>query len=450
MRRITAHPDVPDRVMRRRLLISAVCAMFLSVGLIGCGSASPDPPARAAARADDGANLWVTPRGGSCRRRARPGREIGGRACGSLQAAYRVAHCGDVVDIAPGQYMATQDITENPRLDSCEEPVVFRAGPKRGVYLENVQAGQFGDATTNGGSSWTLEDVRLGDRITLMPPARHITLRRIHGGSFYVDGAQDVVIEGSSFGPCYSGTPQTGHCTHNSKIDPSYQSGGKTYLTSDVTIRHNVLHDFVNDADSHFECLFLAGGARIAINSNVFSGCENYGIFLQPYAGIGFTGLVIQNNLFYGTRGGNGSSRIFALDFGGNGAPIDNVVIRYNSFAPNQGITNDGGPVPGSGNLVIGNIVGYSGSKPCIAGVTYAYNVQLGARCGPSNVAVRRLPYVDATAGSPDFRLRPRSVARGLVPASNAAADVLRDFYGHARPSRSRRDAGAIQSDPGT
>jgi hypothetical protein len=315
------------------------------------------------------------------------------------------------------------------------------------VVLENVEAGHFGDATTDGGSSWTLKSVSLGDRITLMPPAHDVTLQGIRGGSFYINGARHVVIEDSSFGPCYSGTAETGHCTSNSKIDASYDSGGRTYTTSDITLEHNVIHDYINNADSHFECLFLVGGDRILIDANVFSDCQNYGIFMQPYTGPGFAGLVIQNNLFYSTKGSNGSSRIYAVDFGGNGSPIDNVLIRFNSFAPTQGITDDGGP-PGSGDVIIGNIVGYSGTSPCIAGVTYVHNVQLGARCGPSDIAVRRLPYASGP-GPTDFSLTSHSVARGVVPASDTRG-VPTDFHGHPRSAGKPGDAGAIQTTAGT
>jgi hypothetical protein len=424
-----------------------LCALLASAAIAGCGSADPvaQPARHRPTPTVVGANLWVSLGAGRCVRTRVHRREAAGRACGSLEAAYQKAHCGDVVEIEPGNYAATQDIQDNPRLDACAKPVVFRSSPKGGVHLENVEAGQFGDATTNGGSSWTLEGVSLGNRITLMPPAHDVTLRGIHGGSFYINGAHHVVIEDSSFGPCYSGSPQTGSCTNNSKIDASYQSGGRTYTTSDVTLRHNVIHDYINNADSHFECLFLVGGDDISIAANVFSDCENYGIFMQPYSGRGFAGLLIQNNLFNGTQASNGSSRIYALDFGGNGAPIDNVVIRFNSFAPNQGITDDGAP-PGSGDVVIGNIVGYSGSRPCIPGVSYAYNVELGARCGPTDVAVRRLPYVSVASGSINFHLRPHSVARGLVPTGTVAGTVSTDFYGTLRRVGERRDAGAIQS----
>jgi hypothetical protein len=438
------HKPVTAWISRRSSWLTTLCALLLCGVLVGCGATDPaaDPAARRPSRG--GANLWVRRGGGHCVRRRIRGREVTRLACGSLGAAYQAARCGDAVEIEPGDYAATQDIQENPRLDSCAKPVVFTSSPRRGVFLENVEAGQFGDATTNGGSSWTLESVSLGDRITLLPPAHDVTLEGIHGGSFYIVGAQHVVIENSSFGPCYSGATPTGYCTNNSKIDASYQSGGRTYTTSDIAVRHNIIHDYINDADSHFECLFLAGGDHILIDANVFSDCENYGIFMQPYTGLGFAGLVIQNNLFSSTRASNGSSRIYALDFGGNGNSIDNVLIRFNSFATDEGITDDGGP-PGSGDVVIGNIVGYSGTSPCVAGVTYAYNVELDARCGPTDSAVRRLPYLRAGSASVDFNLKPDSVARGLVPARDARG-VSRDLYGHPRLAGKPLDAGAIQS----
>ena len=395
------------------------------------------------------ANLWVSTTGGNCTRRAAPGSQIPSEDCGSLNAAYQAAQCGDIVNIDAGNYSAiTQNLVDRSALDSFSSPVVFEAGPgvtRSTAVFGTINAGNYEEETTNGASHWTLQGVTVTRVVTLMAPAQHVVINDVQGGTVYINGAQNVTVENSNWGPCYSGTPATGDCTSNFKIDPEWTVSGVAYYTTNIDIFRNEFYHFYNNGQTHFECMFLNGGVNETVDSNKFMGCQNYGIFLQPYSGVGFTNLVIENNWFAETAGGEFNSRIYAVDFGTNGTAISNVLIRYNSFAADEGITDDGENPPGTNDAVIGNIIGNSGTD-CINGVTYAYNIwNYSHTCGPGDRDISSLPYVDQAVGAENFHLIPGSIAADFVVPNAPDYELNYDLDGNARPAAGPRAGGAEQ-----
>lgn len=374
-------------------------------------------------------------------------------SCGSLEAAYDKAQCGELVLVQSGGY-GPQDIRDNARLDGCREPVDFQAAPGASVRLAAVEAGDLTQAVTDGGSNWRLQNASVGQGISLYPPAHDVTIDRIRGGTIAVNGARNVTVKESDLGPCYSGRPLVGNCTGNFKIQ-GWTSGGRTYAASNINIEHNRIHDFIDNADTHWECVFVDWGVNITFDANRFYDCQIYGIFIQPFSGYPISRLVIENNWFYATQNPGsdehplGSPRISAVDFGGNGKTISNVLIRYNSFAPDEGVDNDGGPTLGTNDWVIGNVGGNRWYRACDQpGVSFAYNVWNGTACSSTDTAAAKLPYVSAVAGAEDFHLRPGSVARGLISGSGPNFALARDFYDNPRSTTGPRDAGAVESDP--
>lgn len=414
------------------------------------------------------ANLWVGSGGGSCTRRPTPAREIPSADCESLGAAYQAAQCGDTVDIDAGDYSGTtQNLVNEPSLDACSSPVVFEPAPgvkRSSVIFGTIRSGYLGQDRTTGASNWTLKDVTVKTLITLMAPADHVIINHIQGGTMYINGARNFTLENSNLGPCYNTLPGPDPevtCQSNFKIDPQWkQPTGAVYNTTNIDLFHNVFHDFIdnntNPSTDHDECIFLNGGADITVNSNKFYDCQLYGIFIQPYSGVGFTNLLIENNSFSRTQnsGSNtnpaGIPRDSAVDFGTNSTAINNALVRFNSFSADEGITDDGHNPPGTNDRVVGNIIGDSGAANCIRGVIYAYNIWGGHDCGSTDISVSRLPYVDASPDSGDFELTPHSVAQGFVTASGPDYTLSTDFYGHRRPTAAPRDAGAVESDPAT
>src|SRR4051812_7637175 len=74
-----------------------------------------------------GANLWVDTNGGSCGRAAKGGNYADSQACGSFQAAYGAAQCGDVVGVRPGSY-SSQTISSK-KACSASTQVTFTSVP---------------------------------------------------------------------------------------------------------------------------------------------------------------------------------------------------------------------------------------------------------------------------------------------------------------------------------
>jgi hypothetical protein len=439
------------------------------------------------------ANLWVSPPGGRCTRRPTPGPEIATQDCGSFEAAYQVAQCGDVVNIDAGDYGASQSLVDRPALDVCARPVEFRAAagaPRSSIVLDQLSAGTGTQANTNGASNWTLQGITVRSTINLYPPSRNITIDDVQGGTLTIFATTDLTVENSNWGPCYnlisltSGKNANGQpaptyspnpaitCNASIKIGGSWtQANGAVYHLNRLTIRHNVIHDFIDDNSNpyydHFECMFIDGGANITIDSNKFYDCQIYSIFLQPFSGYPITNLTIQNNWFWanqdleGSCASNGSCsaakpRSSALDFGEEtSSDVKNVLVRFNSFDPQDGIVVDGTPPDSaSGVRFIGNIIGNSGYGQCIAGASYSYNVWLTqdaphpGTCGPRDIEESTAPF--AARGNSgftlsDLSLRCGSRARGFVKPNNADYQLDYDIDGKPRNPNGPRDAGAVE-----
>ena len=74
------------------------------------------------------ANLWVDGNGGSCTRQASASSYSDAQACGSFQAAYSAAQCGDTVGVQPGTY-AAQSISSGSKSCTSSTQVAFTSVP---------------------------------------------------------------------------------------------------------------------------------------------------------------------------------------------------------------------------------------------------------------------------------------------------------------------------------
>ena len=90
--------------------------------------ATVPPPAPPPPRQTSGANLWVDGSGGSCTRQATSGNYADSQACGSFQAAYAAAQCGDIVGVQPGCY-GSQSIRGGSKSCSSSTQVTITSAP---------------------------------------------------------------------------------------------------------------------------------------------------------------------------------------------------------------------------------------------------------------------------------------------------------------------------------
>jgi hypothetical protein len=459
----------------------------------GAGSASAKSGPTAVVTSGSGgsgngsdANLWVSSSGGSCVRQATAGSEVSSQDCGSLNAAYQAAKCGDVIDIDAGTY-PDQNIIDNSSLDNCAENVVFQAAPglSRSQVVIGNDNGQSIDSGDSGqpSSDWTLQDVTVTNEIQLeaceyssdagscSSPSHGITINDIQGGAMFV-WAEDMTIENSNFGPCYNLISLTSGSNDNSAPSPSYSPNPSVKCNQNIkgfgantVFRNNVVHDFLDDDSNtyydHFECMFLGQDVNVTIDSNEFYDCQIYAIFIQN-AGPG--PLTIQNNWFWASQGGmggcgsNGSCPVenaggnndWSITDGDNGGtPTTNVLVRYNSFDPAAGFSNqaNSSQPPNSSWRFVGNIIGQGG---CQGSITYEYNLWLpggGGPCGTGDVQMSSGDPFVRTGGSgatpDDLHLRCGTPAQNLVTPNASDYQLSYDIDGNPRNANGPRDAGA-------
>ena len=438
------------------------------------------------------ANLWVSTSGGSCGRQATAGAEVVSHDCGSLNAAYQAASCGDTIAIDAGTY-PDQALDDKAALDSCSSNVVFEAAP--GLSRSQVVIGEdngssidSGDSNGGGASSWTLQNVTVAANINLLPcpyssdptacstDAHNVTINNIQGGSFFA-WVPYLTVENSNFGPCYNLVSLPSGATNgNGDAGPTYSPNPAVMCNQNIkgfgahtVFKNNVVHDFLDDDSNtyydHFECMFIGQASNLTIDSDRFYDCQIYAIFVQN-AGSG--PMTIQNNWFWASQGGMGACTsnghcpaenaggnnnwsITDGDNGSSGCATTNVTIRYNSFDPEAGFSNQsasGCGSPGSSWKMVGNILGATG---CQGGMVYEYNLFLpgaGGPCGTGDVQMSSgNPFVSTgNSGSTldDLHLTCSSnPADNLVTPTTADYQLNYDIDSNARNTNGPRDAGA-------
>jgi len=416
------------------------------------------------------ANLWVSLSGGSCARQSTKGAEVSSGDCGTLQAAWDAAQCGDTINIDSGNYggdpaaPVTLFDTNAALRGTCSSPVVIEPGPgatRSSVIFGQVDSGYLGQDPVEGSSNWFIQDITIAAVMNVQGDSDNDTLNDIQGGTMYINGARNFTLENSNMGPCYNTLPGPNPaitCQSNFKVDPSDVSyGGQT--TENITLNHDYFHDFIdnntNSATDHDECIFLNGGVNETIENSKFSVCQLYAIFLQPYSGVPFTNLVIQNNWFSGTENGGsnadeyGTPRNTAVELGSNGPiGIDGALIRFNSFAADEGITQSSfGNSNDANDRIIANILG-NGS--CDTGVTYGYNLMINQpTCGTGDTTITTSPYINPTetpSGVNNYHLACGTDLGTFVTPNTADYQISADLDGNALSSIEPRTPGSEQS----
>jgi hypothetical protein len=444
------------------------------------GSPPVPPPSRFA-------NLWVSTSGGSCVRQGTPGAEVAAHDCGSLNAAYHAASCGDTINIDAGHY-PDQPLNDKSALDNCAQNVVIEgaAGLSRSQVVigndngNSIDAGDVGF----GASNWTLQNLTVASNIAVQeckygetpcsPFTHNITINDIQGGSLFV-WAPNMTIENSDFGPCYNLVSlPAGAKNNNSVSGPTFSPNPSIMCNENIKgfgqntlFKNNVVHDFLDDdsdpASDHFECMFIGQDTDVTLDGNEFYDCQIYSIFIQN-AGPG--PMTIENNEFWAGQGGMGGcaadrqcpaensggiahDTVTFADNNPASASSGDILLRYNSFDPCCGIAQEGSSL-GSNVRVEGNILGGPAAGGCISGVAFSYNLWLGGGdggpCGTGDVATASNPFVSSGksgATADDLHLRCGTQAQNLVKSNASDYQLNFDIGGNARNPSGPRDAGA-------
>lgn len=366
--------------------------------------------------------------------------------CRSLNRAYQVAQCGNVVSVAAGTY-GDQQINEVAGLSNCSTDVTFRSAPGHASAISKIFLGTVcgcqGNPTTDGPDHITFDGFKLVGGFSTESDTTFVTFVNIDGGSFYIGAGNHITVRDSDWGPCYANT--TSACQNG--------GGGGTYVqiviadyidgsTSDITLEGNTIHDFTYSDPAHFECIRTDGVHNLTLRGNFFHNCSLYGLTFRLDGAT-----LIENNWFASTcfggtnpQCGRGSSIVNLGDSTGT------VIIRFNSFGPGEAIADEGSPTGNTQNrFVIGNIFGDTSCQTSRA--TYDYNAFYGtggATCGAHAVYLGpNPPYVNGSGGATaDYHLAGASAADNYVPASVPNSGVATDYDGQPR-NNGARDAGA-------
>jgi hypothetical protein len=201
----------------------------------------------------------------------------------------------------------------------------------------------------------------------------------------------------------------------------------------DVLIDGVLFHDWTRTNEGvHTECLQIGAGIGITIRNSTFRNCDVFGLMISTFGAAGAPeDLTIENNVFDAAGDGGYYSVRFS-----EAAPVwRNVLVRNNSAL--QPFNVD--PKPRKVNFrMIGNVAPLE-PWGCVGGISYAYNVWQGVRCGATDVN-GRLAFENAA--KLDLRLKPGAAGIDVVQKNFAATDI----DGRARPAGEAADAGAHES----
>jgi hypothetical protein len=248
------------------------------------------------------ANLWVSPSGGSCTRRATPGGLVAAQACSSFAAAYAAASSGDTVGVTG---------TLGPQLFA-------------GSYDSRQAAGT--KTITFRGSAGNL-------------------VRQVHSGSPNItyDGLNVDAGGAQTSGAAFENGGGAFVTFRNGRIGNVSNEKAALVDGSHVTLQNVVFHDAVSKQDGvHMECLYAIVVPNLTVTNSTFTNCAVMDLFFTygdwwtplppPYGKV-----TLEGNRFEKPRDTNGACCLYYGLYAGNTAspapgPITGWRVRNNWF----------------------------------------------------------------------------------------------------------------------
>ena len=400
----------------------------------------PPPPVESSA-----ASLWVDSNGGSCTRQASGGNYVDAQACGSFQAAYSAAQCGDTIGVRPGTY-GSQRISSGSKACTPTTQVRFTTVPGGGCADNTtVSMPSFSISVAyvqlqcmNANPSGTRECADISGRSGGHTSIIWITLdhMQIHCAFFDSD---HMHVTNTTFGP-----DNACETKQEDLIVFRANSGSIEDVLFDHVIFETVTAppDFQCGSGKHVDSMQGYGMSNLVISNSIFYGCPGQCVIFRPYNG-GVPGpLTFQNNVFNQAQD-PGSA--LSLGTGSSGDACNGqILVQNNTFVNDARVS--GGYTVGNCSVVIRNNIMTGGS--CGFGGnfdTYTNNVFYSGRgCGSSAKSCRP-SFVGATSSitSPgNFHLAATDTCAKGAASQTAGTYPAVDFDGQARP-QGPVDAGA-------
>ena len=378
----------------------------------GTGNVDPSPASRTwtVNVTSAGANLVVSTTGSD----ANPC--TAGAPCRTFDRAYHVAAAGDVVEVAGGSYpdqvMSADGSKTGPGV------VTFRPAAGANVTLSRLYLG--------GASYVKFRDIDVSGRITVEQTdpttvgSTDVTFENTTAATLrFVGRIRNITVRGGEFGNTVDNQPQ---------VKKYNQTDPDSSRPFNVLVEDAYFHDFTRSGTTvHTECFQVINADTLTIRGSRFNNCDgtgDIGITDGPHRNI-----TLENNFF-----GKAGDAYHAVQMTKNQS---NLVVRNNS-ASKPVIFSDsdsGGPY-----TLVGNYFPFNPST-CTAGATYSRNVFAGGTCGPTDLNVPAMRFVDVNGF--DLHLAPNSEA---LNRGDSAAYPAADIDGQARPMGGAPDAGADEA----
>jgi chitodextrinase len=365
------------------------------------------------------------------------------RPCATLNRAFTVASCGDIVSVSDGTY-GSQTISTGKSC-SPSTPVRFVAASGRPSFAEVTVKTSYvwieGMRVPHSLSSSSVGFWNVSAPSGQSPSAAsYVTLKNDEGGGLFIVGEHVDVLGGSygGFSACLTGQEDL------TRIWQQTDASGTYRASSFVTFDGVTIHDGTDGGNicggMHVDALQILGGHNITIRNSRFLNCPTSCIIGSGFR-TGEDNYLIENNFFQDVEH-PGASVNFGYSASGDPPTGANMVIRYNTT---NGVISTGctSGSPGCWS-VYGNI---AAAASCVSG-TWSRNVIFngsctgggGKQCTPTFVGpTPRSSYGSATV--PNLHL-----SAGDTCAKNAG-DPTRypstDIDGNQRPAGGSPDAGA-------
>jgi hypothetical protein len=374
--------------------------------------------------------------------------------CRSFDRAYRVASPGGVVEVAAGSYGDQGLLYDASKTSSAD--VVFQPASGASVTVGQLEFGP--DRFTKGASHVTIKNITVLNDVQILgcgtgdstpcPPetssgGNDITLQnlRVKGPyAFYCASCSNVNILGGIWGPdtyqCRSGFGSAHPEVQNSYLQQKRSHG--------ILIDGATFQNFARCSGAdHTECLQVEPADDVTIRNSTFMRCDTIVVNFANDLAFGSksaagyeapNNILLENNFFDVSMDNTGGPTYYSVNI----RECTNCTIRYNSWLQAPRMPN--GQIS-LNNKYIGNVGPQSDANCGVGGITWAYNVWEGAKCGATDKNVGNVGFVNR--GAMNLHLAPGSPA---INAGDPSYFPSRDIDGQLRPFGGLPDAGADEA----